>query len=62
MAQLGAHRVMRELWKETEEMFARRLQGIAQHINDNHDVETLCKRIHSRTQKVVDNEGGRTNK
>ena len=61
MAQIGAHRVTREPWKETEEMFAKRLQGIAQHINDNCDVEGLCRRIHSCAQKVVDNEGGRIN-
>ena len=35
-------------WRETEEMFTKRLQGIAQHINDHHDVEGLLRRIHSR--------------
>ena len=43
-------------------MFTKRLQGIAQHINDHHDVEGLRRRIRSRAQKMVDNQGGRFNK
>ena len=38
----------REQWRETVEQFTTHMQTIAQHINDNHDVEGVCKRIQSQ--------------
>ena len=52
----------REPWTETVEQYTARLKGIVQHINNNHDVESLCKEFPDRMQAVVDNEGDRINK
>ena len=39
-----------------------RIKAICQHINDNHDVEGLCKEFPMRLQMLVDAEGGRFEK
>ena len=44
------------------EQYTTHLKGIAQHINNNHDVESLCREFPDRMQAVVDNEGDRMNK
>ena len=33
-----------------------------QHINDHHDVDSLCRQFPDRLQAMIDNEGGRINK
>lgn len=51
-----------EPWTETVEEYTTRLKGIVQHINDHHDVDSLCREFPDRLQALVDNEGDRINK
>ena len=52
----------RQPWKETVEEYTARLKAIVQYINDNHDIESLCREFPDRMQAVIDNEGDRINK
>jgi len=49
-------------WQETAAEYRTRIKAICQHINDNHDVEGLCKEFPARLQMLVDAEGGRFKK
>ena len=46
-------------WEETPAQFATRLRGIFQDINDNLNVEGLCRSLPKRLQALVDAEGDR---
>ena len=46
-------------WTETEAQYGSRLRGICQYINQNYDVDGLCRALLKRVQKVVDAGGGR---
>ena len=46
-------------WKETTGNFINRLREVVQHINDNHDVEGLCRSLPKRLDELVDSEGDR---
>ena len=46
-------------WTETVEEFETRLRSICQDINDNCDVEGLCRKFPKRIQDVVDAKGDR---
>ena len=48
-------------WTETEAQYGSRLRGICQYINQNYDVDGLCRALLKRVQKVVDAGGGRIN-
>ena len=48
-------------WTETEAQYGSRLRGICQYINQNYDVDSLCRALLKRVQKVVDAGGGRIN-
>ena len=48
--------------KETPEEYWARLCGIAQFINANYDVESLCRELPQRLQKLVDRGGDRIGK
>ena len=39
--------------------FSTRLKSICQHINDNHDIDGLCRELPQRLQMLVDAEGDR---
>ena len=52
----------RERWNETVEQYTTRLKGIVQHINDNHDIESLCKEFPDRMAEVARREGDKINK
>ena len=49
----------RQPWNETVAEFGARLRGICQYINDNFDVEGLCRGLPKRVQAVIDAEGDR---
>ena len=52
-----------EPWNETEEAFEERLKAAAAWVNNNHDVEGLCKEMPSRMHDLVHvAKGGRLNK
>ena len=46
-----------EPWNETVEQYGTRLRGIVADINDNLDVDGLCRAFPTRIQKVIDREG-----
>ncbi len=46
-------------WEETPAEFATRLRGICQGINDELDVEGLCRSLPKRLKALVDTEGDR---
>ena len=46
-------------WTETEEEFGARLRGIVQDINDNCNVDSLCRALPRRLQQIIDAEGDR---
>ena len=46
-------------WTETREGLGKRLRGICKDINENCDVEGLCRKLPKRIQDVVDNLGDR---
>ena len=46
-------------WTETVTEFGARLRSICQDINQNCDVEGLCRKLPERAQAVADAEGGR---
>ena len=46
-------------WEETVEELGTRLRSICQDINDNCDVEGLCRKFPKRIQDVVDAKGDR---
>ncbi len=48
-------------WTETEAQYGLRLRGICQYINQNYDVDGLCRALLTRVQKVVDAQGDRIN-
>ena len=52
----------REPWTETVAEYTTRLKGIVQHINDNHDVESLCREFPERLEELVRRGGDRINK
>ena len=54
--------VPKEPWKETPEEFAGRIRDICRWINQNYDVNGVCKSFPRRVQMVVDAEGDRINK
>ena len=49
-------------WSESPAELGTRLQTICQDINNNCDVDALCRRFPQRVQMVVDAEGDRINK
>ena len=49
-------------WEETVAEFTSRFKGIAQDINDNLDVDSLCRALPKRVQLLVDAEGDRIRK
>ena len=50
---------MRKPWKETAEEFQSRLRSICEYINNNYDVEGLCKGFPTRVDGVVEAAGCR---
>ena len=48
-------------WEETIAQFTSRFKGIAQDINDNLNVDDLCRALPRRVQELVDREGDRIN-
>ena len=52
----------KEPWKETREEFASRLRGICQYINDNYDVDGVCRSFPKRLETLVGHDGDRINK
>ena len=50
---------MTKPWEETPEQFATRLKGVVQEINDDLNVEGLCRAFKQRVQTLVDREGDR---
>ena len=52
----------KEPWKETPEEFAARFRDICRYINQEYDVNGVCKSFPRRVQMVVDAEGDRINK
>jgi len=51
--------VLAKSWEETREAYATRLKRICEDINDNLEVERLCRAFVKRVDKLVVNEGGR---
>ena len=49
----------RQAWTETVAEFSSRLRAIAQHINNNYDVDGLCRGLPKRLQLLIDAEGDR---
>ena len=49
-------------WTETVAEYRTRLKGICEHINDNHDVDGLCREFPQRLQMLVDAKGDRIKK
>ena len=50
---------MTKPWEETPEQFATRLKGVVLEINNNLNVEGLCRAFKQRVQKLVDRGGDR---
>ena len=48
-------------WEETVEQFEDRMKSIVQNINDNLDVDGLCRALPARIEKLVQRDGGRIN-
>ena len=46
-------------WEESREEYAARLRRICADINDNCDVEGLCRGLPKRIAKLAEKEGGR---
>ena len=46
-------------WKESTGHFIHRLREVVQYINDNHDVEGLCRAQPKRLDELAENEGDR---
>ena len=53
---------MAQPWKEAPEEFAARLRDICRYINQEYDVNGVCKSFPRHVQMVVDAEGDRINK
>ena len=51
---------MKEPWKETLEEFGARMRQICQDINENLDVEGLCRAMPKRLRELIEHEGDRT--
>jgi len=49
----------REPWAETVEEFGQRMRTIAAYINENYDVDGLCREFPDRVQELVDRKGER---
>ena len=47
----------RKPWTETPEQYGRRLRGICQYINDDFDVENLCRELPDRLDDPIEGEG-----
>ena len=48
-------------WEETREEYGTRLKRCCEHINDEHDVDALCRAFPKRCKKLNDAKGGRLN-
>jgi hypothetical protein len=46
-------------WEESTEAYIARLKEGCAHINSNHDVEALCRRLPNRVQRLMDRKGDR---
>ena len=55
----GPKAAQMEAWEETPAAFGARLRLCCADVNDDLDVEGLCKAFPGRIQKLVDREGGR---
>ena len=49
-------------WEETVEAYTSRLKGIVQDINDNLNVDNLCRSLPARIEMLLDAEGDRIRK
>ena len=49
-------------WLETREAFGSRLKAGAAFINENYDVDALCREFPDRLQQLLDREGDRLRK
>ena len=52
----------RKPWDESVLQFGTRMKALVQDINDNLDVDGLCKELPDRLQQVIDAEGDRISK
>ena len=59
---LEARTIPRKPWEESREAFATRLKGIIAQINQNYDVEGLCRDLRKRVDKLYDKRGGKLRK
>ena len=59
MRQKLAQSVPVRCWEESREAYAARLKGVVEEVNNNHDVEGLCRSFLSRITTLVDHAGGR---
>ena len=65
MSWVRAHEAVtlpKEPWEEMPEEFAARLRDICRYINQEYDVNGVCKSFPRCVQMVVDAEGDRINK
>ena len=46
-------------WEETRQEYSTRLKRCCEHINDEHDVDALCRAFPKRCKKLDDTQGGR---
>jgi len=46
-------------WEETRQEYSTRLKRCCEHINDEHDVDALCRAFPKRCKKLDDAQGGR---
>ena len=49
-------------WTETPEQYGQRLRGICQYINDNFEMENLCRELPMRLDDLIKRDGDRINK
>ena len=54
-----ARSVPAKAWEETREQYTARLKEVCREINDNLDVEGLCRALLTRIDKLVENGGDR---
>ena len=52
----------RKPWEETVEEYGSRLKEVVRMVNENYDVEDLCRALPSRVQKLVESKGDKLNK
>lgn len=48
-----------QCWEETRQEYSTRLKRCCEHINDEHDVDALCRAFPKRCKKMEDAQGGR---